>query len=409
MANFERTNRSAMIIDTNGSAEQLKRLPFMTGNYNEAWLQQILADNPSIIPTAEIGSEFSSLVLVGREVPVGKGDTQGYIDNLYVSASGNVVVVETKLFRNQESRRTVVAQIIDYAKELQKWDCERLDEVAADYYYKQKGQAFKVFDLMMRNGYCVPAQEAEFTDKVNASLGKARFLLLIVGDGIRSSVQQLAEFLNENTNMSFNLALAEMEMYQLGDGVIVIPNLLTKTAVIERRVISFVDSVLSEGVEVPVADKNRYIQKPVLSRKEFIETFASNGGYDPDEIFELIGDLELINGLSVGVRPTELTIRFSPEDGHSYALFTFSISSNKASVWVMPGRIKEALEKHGCLPFDADEFLEFYKDYVDVRKCKTPPYENMAGFYYADIDKMLQHKREIITASEKFTISIQNN
>lgn len=126
----ERMSRSAIHINPNGQASAMKRIPFMTGAFNEAWLQEILADNPFVIPSFEVGSEYAPLVCIGREVPVGSGETQGYIDNLYLTPSGRIVIVETKLFRNQESRRTVVAQIIDYAKELQKWDCAMLDKVA---------------------------------------------------------------------------------------------------------------------------------------------------------------------------------------------------------------------------------------------------------------------------------------
>jgi len=39
---------------------------------------------------------------------------------------GRLAVVEVKLWRNPEARRKVVAQILDYAKELSNWDYEDL-------------------------------------------------------------------------------------------------------------------------------------------------------------------------------------------------------------------------------------------------------------------------------------------
>lgn len=390
----ERTTRNAVIVSSNGEVERLKRVPFMSGSFNEAWLQNLIAENPMLLPAADVSSEYAPLVCIGREVPAGSGETQGYIDNLYVSSSGRVVIVETKLFRNQESRRTVVAQIIDYAKELQKWDCEKLNEIASDYYYKTEGQAYNIIDIMARYGFCTLSDEAKLVDSINKSLSKAAFLLMIVGDGIRSGVQQLADFLNDNVSMSFNLALTELEVYQADDDIIVIPNLVTKTTVIERRLYS------PDATE----DRNRkqYIQKPILSRKEFISRFADNGGYDPDDVSEFISDLEAIDGLSVGVAPTELTIRFSPDDGVSYALLTFSISSNHSDLWIMPGRIKAALEKHGRFPFDADPFLDFFKQFINTKRCKYIPYENETGFYYADVSFVLQSADSIIAAAEQF-------
>ena len=83
----ERTHRSAFCIGTNGSVAPLTRTPFMSGNFNEAWLQALLEDNPAVIPAADVSLEYRDLVCIGREVPVGSGETQGYIDNLYVTPS----------------------------------------------------------------------------------------------------------------------------------------------------------------------------------------------------------------------------------------------------------------------------------------------------------------------------------
>ena len=58
----ERMSRSAIHVDPNGQASVMKRIPFMTGSFNEAWLQEILAYNPFIIPSYEVGSEYAPLV-----------------------------------------------------------------------------------------------------------------------------------------------------------------------------------------------------------------------------------------------------------------------------------------------------------------------------------------------------------
>ncbi len=402
----EKTVRSAVFVNEHGSAEKLKRTPFMFGGFNELWLQELIAENPSILPTADVGAEYAPLICIGREVPVGRCETKGYIDNLYISPSGHIVIVETKLFRNQESRRTVVAQVIDYAKELQQWDAEMLNEVAADYFYKTEGQAAKIIDVMARHGLLTMSDEAKLIDNINRNLESASFLLMIVGDGIRTGVQQLADFLNENTSMRFNLALAEMEVYQLSNGVVVVPNLLTKTTIIERQLTTTESMGLASYSKQENNKPKPYIQKPVLSRREFINRFAENGGYDADLITEFICDIESIDGLSIAIAPTELTVRFSPDDGHSYALLTFSIASDHSDIWVMPGRIKAALEKHGRFPFEADQFLDFYKNYVNIQRCKTPPYENISGFYYANVDSVFKNTKKFISAAEQFAVAV---
>ena len=405
----ERMSRSAIHVDPNGQASVMKRIPFMTGSFNEAWLQEVLADNPFIIPSFEVGSEYAPLICIGREVPVGSGETKGYIDNLYLTPSGQIVIVETKLFRNQESRRTVVAQIIDYAKELQKWDCEMLNEVAEQYTFRTEGQAKRIIDIMAAKGLLGFADESRLTDRVNDSLKKASFLLMIIGDGIRSSVQQLADFLNENTSMSFNLALAEMEIYQTDNGVIVIPNLLAKTSVIERNIVSIHGSFVDEEPTIEEIAPNKYVRKPMLTRREFVAKFCENGGYDVDEVSEFIADLDAIGGINVSLSPTELAIKFVLGDGKTCSLVVFGVASEQADIWLVPGRIKASLEKNGIFPFDADDFLEFYKNVVDDSRCKTPPYDNVSGFYYADVNEVLRLKQDFIKAVEQFVTKIQEN
>ena len=148
----DRTSRNAIFVGPDHKTEHLQRIPLMQKTYDEAWIQRLIEKNPSLLQSEEIGSEFSDLICIGKEVKVGTGSS-GYIDNLYVSATGHVVIVETKLFRNQESRRAVVAQIIDYAKDVQGWTSEDLDKVASEYTFHRRGQASRVFDLMLEAGY----------------------------------------------------------------------------------------------------------------------------------------------------------------------------------------------------------------------------------------------------------------
>ena len=401
MIRSERTSRSAFFINHDGAASRLTRTPFISGNFNEAWLQDLLENNPEMIPASEVSPEYRDLVCIGHEVPVGSGENQGFIDSLFITPDGCLVIVETKLYRNQEARRTVVAQIIDYAKEVQKWDAEKLDEIAADYTYAKTGQASRIIDLMAAKGLLTLSDERALTDNINARLEHASFLLFIIGDGIRTGVQQIADFLNDNTSMSFNLALAEIEVYEHGDGTIIIPSLLTKTAIIDRNAIPY------RQVDEP--RKWKYVSGPVLSRNEFIDRFAENGGFDPDNILELVYTIEAVAGLSVRIAPTELSIQLSFPNGKSIALLTFGISGGHADLWIMPGRLKASIEQAGLFPFEADSFLESFKPFVDVERCKTPPYENEAGFYYADIDLVLAHESEFISSVEQFAILISKS
>lgn len=394
MSSLGRNSRTAAVVKNGGTVERLERTPFNTKDYQEIWLQQLLETDPSLIPASEFGAQYSNLVCIGREVPVGSGENKGFIDNLYVTPTGNIVLVETKLYRNQEARRTVVAQIIDYAKEMRKWNSERLNKIAAEYTLGKFGQASKIIDIMAKLGYSTYNDEGELNTALSTNLENASFLLMIIGDGIRSGVREIAEFLNENTSMALELGLVELEIYPHGDETIVVSNTVVKTEIIERP--------RFERFEQENKD-SKYMDNQVLSRDEFLKIFAERNHLSPDSTISLVGELDEIDGVEIGLTRTELTVRFLREGmPTSKALMTFGIGRSCAEIWVVPKRIKEPLlDSESCVKA-ADEFLEFFKQFVDRSKCKSEPYERQEGFYYALVNELFRRPKDVIAAVEKF-------
>src|SRR5688500_14300920 len=89
----------------------LTRLAFQN-DIPEDWLQELLDAMPNLLPVSKIDDRIQgALASLGREVETPAGP----IDNVFLSNDGYVVVVETKLWRNPEARRSVIAQILDYA------------------------------------------------------------------------------------------------------------------------------------------------------------------------------------------------------------------------------------------------------------------------------------------------------
>jgi hypothetical protein len=85
--------------------------------FKEKWLQDAIMNDPEIVlaPCREAGliSEEDGLWLPwASEVTV---PDVGSIDVLLISSEGRVGIVETKLAYNQEARRKVVAQVLEYA------------------------------------------------------------------------------------------------------------------------------------------------------------------------------------------------------------------------------------------------------------------------------------------------------
>src|SRR5947209_10160415 len=65
------------------------------GAYDEAWLQRLLYENPTIPPIEQIEPGFGKLVSLCRELMLtfGNGRT-GNLDNLFVTPQGRLVLVE---------------------------------------------------------------------------------------------------------------------------------------------------------------------------------------------------------------------------------------------------------------------------------------------------------------------------
>lgn len=214
---------------TSRSAALLERVSLSERTVNEGWLQALLFDCPTLLPVDELSLDAGPLIPIGREV----GVKVGRIDCLYVSPSGQLTVVEVKLWSNPEARRQVVAQIIDYAKELSRWGYEDLDQCA-------RGAAGRsLWELVEAEATAVGLTESDFVDEVTRNLRRGDFLLLLVGDGIREEVERMAEFLQGTPQLHFTLALIEMHLYRFpgSESLLVVPSVVAQTKEVVRAVV----------------------------------------------------------------------------------------------------------------------------------------------------------------------------
>ena len=215
MPRGSRSDCNPILVDDKGNdVRVLERIPFVRGNFDESWLQELIRKTPNLIPSGEFEAIFSNLAAIGREV----GTAVGPIDNMFISADGYLVLIETKLWRNPEARREVVGQILDYAKELARWTFEDLDQTVRDYTRRYDGRGMGVIELMKQRFGLTDAEEISMVDSIMKNIRQGRFLLLIIGDGIRESVEDMVEYLNQNPQIQFTLGLVEIKVYRLQDG-----------------------------------------------------------------------------------------------------------------------------------------------------------------------------------------------
>ena len=83
-------------------------------SFDESLLQELIDATPNVLPVREYLPSTTSLFSLGREIPLDLGGFLGRIDNLLVTNDGYLVIVETKLYRNPEGIREVIAQTLQY-------------------------------------------------------------------------------------------------------------------------------------------------------------------------------------------------------------------------------------------------------------------------------------------------------
>ncbi len=297
------------------TCEPVERLRLLEKAFDEVWLQNLLDQCPDVLPIEDIDERAARpLVSLGREVPTDAGS----IDNLFISRSGHLVLVETKLWRNPQARREVVAQILDYAKHVRDWDYERLCAVTgAD----------------IREKVHPDADEADWIDRVNTNLTKGRMTLLIVGDGIHSQTEGLVEVLGGHPDFAFRLALVELRVYPQGDGMwLIVNSVLARTSEVERAIVT-VNATNGVSVTTPVVEKSGSGRR-VLSEQVLLEELqACPNGSTCASVAKALLQAASDEGLTTTWAAASFVIK-TPVPGGSGKLLSLCVVQNIGTAWV---------------------------------------------------------------------------
>lgn len=174
---------------------------------NEAQLQELLSHAPSLIPLNDISDDLLPPLVAVRELPLGGS---GSLDLLAVDRKGHVNLVECKLDSNPESKRTVVAQILEYASALWKMTYETLN-------VKIRNRLGTGLAELVRSR--LSADEADdwtqedFESQVATELASGAFRLIIAVDEVNDRLRSMVEYLNE-TSSGFTIHLLEIDFYR---------------------------------------------------------------------------------------------------------------------------------------------------------------------------------------------------
>jgi hypothetical protein len=167
---------------------------------DEAHLQQLLADHPSLIPGVGLHAKAC------REFQLEVGPS----DIVVVDSSGRITLVECKLAKNPEVRREIVGQLFDYAGRLWKMTVEDFDR---RWIAKTGASVFE------GEGYSSP----EFLESFAENLSGGTFTLVLAVDAINPSLRRMVEYVNKTTGPETAVIAVEYTRYSEGKFEVLIP------------------------------------------------------------------------------------------------------------------------------------------------------------------------------------------
>ena len=264
---MKKTAHGNPIIISQNKAQVLKAVnPFL-----EKDIQDMIFAHPECLPISDIDESYNPVISVCKELYTSAGP----LDILMVTPNGDLVIIETKLWSNPESRRKVVAQILDYAKELSKWTYSDLQR---ELNKKLKTKGNTLHRIANKNNSEYSLSEIDFVDAVSRNLRIGKFMLIIAGDGIREGAKNLAEFINKSGNLNFSLALIELPIFKTPtDELILFPRTVVKTVEIQKINIEVSEgiSIVSSAQQNLEETQNEVVAPEIQKRREFFTDFWS--------------------------------------------------------------------------------------------------------------------------------------
>jgi hypothetical protein len=157
---------------------------------SEAELEEVVASRPELLTTGD----DQPMAFVARQIDL---PDAGLLDLLFVSKAGLPVATEVKLAKNGESRRQIVAQIVDYLSSLTSLTVDELDsqvEGALEVALRSFDQTEEQSDDFERRWQAVGA---------NLRAGLARIILVL--DALPPDLERIVRFLSEHTNLDIRV------------------------------------------------------------------------------------------------------------------------------------------------------------------------------------------------------------
>ena len=176
---------------------------------DERELRDLLASDPQLIPGCDEAVAATELTIPGM----------GRLDLVAVTSTGIVTLVECKLNKNPEIRRSVIGQILAYASGLTGTDFDLFDALFAARHKKGLG----VREAMALSWGDRIDHDA-LRDAISEALTTGSFRLVVAVDQITDELRSIIEYLNDRTSDSVSVMALELGRFKQDQVEVLIPN-----------------------------------------------------------------------------------------------------------------------------------------------------------------------------------------
>ena len=192
-----------IVIDNNKQSKILSN----PDNYDaEKVLQNMIEENPGLLPFNKIQNENRKLVTVGKETQV-----KGRIDLILLDNSGNIYIIETKLDYNHDARN-IIAQLIDYTSSLMYDDSSDIFISKLNKYCDEKyGKSLK--DVLKDK---FDDTEGVILKKILENYSDGKFFLIVAMDKVNNRIENMINCMNKG---NFKVLGYELERYNVPEGM----------------------------------------------------------------------------------------------------------------------------------------------------------------------------------------------
>jgi hypothetical protein len=308
-----------LFVVEDGAVTPVERLAKSHKRFDEAWVRDLLFKTPSVLPTESVLRDAGEFIPIAIEIPL---EGSGVADLVGVTAGGYPVVVETKLWRNPQARRSVLAQTIEYVKSIARKDYEWFENLWTTH---RTGDGSGSLFEATSNAQSLDLDEPEFIERVGRACRNGDVLAFIVGDGISHGLVELVDHLGRHSaHLRYYVAMLELRCFELSEGrMAVMPHIVQEVQPIERTFVrieatpGLADQIrLSAVAQSEPAEQTR--RRGTLTADEFWQDLESSiGSDDAKQARDFVTDLESKLGFEAHYKASGNLIIKVPAPGDS--------------------------------------------------------------------------------------------